>query len=77
MVVKNFTNHFDFQSLKDKWATAKPFSHLVLNNFLTSATVDQIVKEFPAFNDQNWYEYENAIEIKKALNNWDRFSPTT
>ena len=77
MVVKNFTNHFDFQSLKDEWATAKPFSHLVLNNFLTSATADQIVKEFPAFNDQNWYEYENAIEIKKTLNNWDRFSPTT
>jgi Rps23 Pro-64 3,4-dihydroxylase Tpa1-like proline 4-hydroxylase len=72
-----FTNPFDFQSLKDAWTTAKPFSHVVLDDFLTTTAANQIVKEFPAFNDNIWYEYENAIEIKKALNSWDRFGPTT
>ena len=72
-----FTNPFDFQSLKDAWTTAKPFSHVVLDDFLTTTAANQIVKEFPAFNDNVWYDYENAIEIKKALNSWDRFGPTT
>lgn len=73
----NLINTFPFRSLVNDWNISKPFSHLVLDNFLTPETAANIANEFPAFSDNTWYVYDNAIEIKKAQNNWDRFGPNT
>ena len=68
-------NNLDFGSLTEAWKNAKPFHHIVIDDFLSHETAANIVQDFPAFSDSIWYEYDNAIELKKAMNNWDRFSP--
>ena len=70
-------NPVDFGELASAWVDAKPFSHLVVDNFLNPDTALKIVEEFPAFDDKAWYVYNNPVELKKALNNWDRFGPAT
>ena len=67
----------DFQSVIEGWRKAKPFHHIVLQNFLKSDVVNEVVKEFPSFESENWRVYNNAIEVKKLLNHWDKFGPTT
>lgn len=76
LAAEPFINPVDFSSLCASWRAAKPFNHIMLENFLTKETLENVVKEFPAFDSPAWYVYENAIEIKKALNSWDRFGPT-
>ena len=34
-------------------------------------------KEFPKYNFSEFYKYDNPVENKKALNNWNNFPPTT
>lgn len=70
-------NEFKINSLIDDWKLSKPFHHIVLDNFLTLETATFVVDEFPKFSDEIWYEYDNAIEVKKTMNNWDRFGPIT
>lgn len=70
-------NPIDFSEKAPIWKSAQPFNHLVIDNFLTEEILDLVVSEFPSFNDSAWYVYDNAIEIKKALNSWDKFGPTT
>lgn len=69
-------NDLDFSNFISYWKNAKPFSHIVIDNFLTESVSENIVKEFPNFNDDIWYVYDNPLEIKKAMNSWDRFGPT-
>lgn len=54
-----------------------PFNHIVIDDFLEDHIADQLEKEFPAFNSKLWYVYDNPIEVKKTMNFWDRFPPTT
>lgn len=61
----------------EQWRKAEPFNHLVLQNFLKSDVVDAVIKEFPSFESDDWRIYNNAIEIKKLLNHWDKFGPAT
>ena len=60
-----------------RWGSSAPFHHLIIDDFLESGFVQNIVLEFPSFSSDSWYVYENPIEIKKAMNNWDRFGPHT
>jgi hypothetical protein len=54
-----------------------PFDHCIVDNFLNLEILDFIVKEFPDYNDNIWYVYDNPLEHKKALNNWNNFPPNT
>lgn len=75
--MENILNNFNFKSLKNEWTKSKPFNHIILDDFLLPNVIEKVVDEFPAFNEDAWYQYDNAIEIKKAMNSWDRFGPTT
>jgi len=44
---------------------------------LRNDVITDVVKEFPDFDNESWKPYNNAIEIKKVLNNWDKFGPQT
>lgn len=55
----------------------EPFDHFVIDDFFDIETADKLEKEFPQFNDPLWYSYNNQIEVKKAMNSWDKFPPTT
>jgi Rps23 Pro-64 3,4-dihydroxylase Tpa1-like proline 4-hydroxylase len=54
-----------------------PFDHCVINNFFEEKIAYKLESEFPDYNDKVWHEYSNAIEVKKACNNWNAFPSLT
>lgn len=61
----------------EEWLNSKPFSHIVIDNFLNKDVIESICQEFPLFDDPSWKIYNNPIEVKKLINHWDKFGPTT
>jgi hypothetical protein len=59
------------------WKDQKPFPHIVVDNFFCDEVAKQLENEFPDFEDEIWYEYGNAIEVKKVCNNWNLFPKMT
>lgn len=45
-----------------------PVDHLVIDNFLPLEVAQALSREFPQWNDDRWYFYNNPIEYKKASN---------
>jgi Rps23 Pro-64 3,4-dihydroxylase Tpa1-like proline 4-hydroxylase len=67
----------DFEQLVSTFDSGDPFRHVVIDNFLREDVAGAVAEEFPAFDGQAWAVYNNAIEVKKALNHWDRFPKHT
>jgi len=63
--------------LRQEFQLSRPFNHLVIDNFFDDATAQMLASEFPTLDSSVWYRYDNAIENKRASNNWDRFPKTT
>ena len=74
---ENYLNTRDFVAYLDEWNISKPFNHFVIDDFLRNDVITDVVKEFPDFDNESWKLYNNAIEIKKLLNHWDKFGPQT
>ncbi len=66
-----------FDDLVADFQAAKPFHHVVIDRFLKDEAVAAVAAEFPAYNGPVWNEYNNAIEVKKAYNHWDKFPKAT
>jgi len=66
-----------FRELSPEFLAATPFHHVAIDNFLTDEAAAALAAEFPAYDGPVWNEYNNAIEVKKAYNHWDKFPPTT
>lgn len=77
LINAEYLNKSYFKKQKKKWLINEPFNYLVLDNFLSDATSKTVVKEFPDFQDESWKLYNNAIEVKKLLNHWDKFGAET
>ena len=43
-----------------------PYSHIVIDNFLKKEEYQKILNEFPKKPDQNWWQYNNPLEVKFA-----------
>ena len=56
---------------------AKPFNYCVVDNFISSEQLPRLESEFLAFDSPKWFIYKNAIEDKKALNDWNAFPAAT
>jgi len=54
-----------------------PFDHCVIDGFFEEEAARALAEEFPAYDSEDWYFYNNAIEHKKALNNWEKFPRAT
>ncbi len=70
----------NIDALKNKsklWKDAKPFSHIIIDNFFNKEIAKNLEKEFPNFDNNIWKEYGNAIEVKKVCNNWNIFPSLT
>lgn len=67
----------DFGALVPRFRAAEPFQHVVIDNFLSAEVAGAVANEFPSFDGPVWNEYNNALEIKKACNHWDRFPQAT
>ena len=53
--------------------TAKPFHHVVIDDFFDEGSALALSKEFPDFHDPLWFVYNNPLEKKKTCNEWNRF----
>ena len=69
--------HVDFPGLKSAFRNAKPFNHVVIDGFFEQHIADALAAEFPSWDSPIWAEYNNAIEIKKLSNKWDKFPKLT
>jgi Rps23 Pro-64 3,4-dihydroxylase Tpa1-like proline 4-hydroxylase len=61
----------------ERFKTATPFPHIVLDNLFDERLLSRIVEEFPGPSDIEWTKFRNKREIKLASNRDDHFGPTT
>jgi hypothetical protein len=57
-------------------ATA-PFDHKVIDGFFDRSVAEALLGEFPGFDAPCWHRYANAVENKRACNDWNAFGPAT
>ena len=66
-------NFGDLNLLKEQWQNAKPYSHVVIDNFLPLELAKAVSDEFPHADSDFWYEYSSPLEVKKACSEWNKF----
>lgn len=59
------------------FAAERPFSHCIVDGFFEDKIALKLEKEFPDYESGDWFIYNNSIEHKKALNNWEKFPQAT
>ncbi|WP_245643807.1 2OG-Fe(II) oxygenase [Paraburkholderia oxyphila] len=57
--------------------SAEPFDHCVIDDFFSVDTARALDREFLGYDSEKWYFYNNQIENKKALNDWNAFPALT
>lgn len=62
--------------LREKYATAGPFPHIVLDGVLTEDAFARAVAEFPPLRDERWKGYLHINETKYANTEPDTWGPT-
>jgi len=69
----------DWGSLFEEFRNAKPFNHVVIDNFFFPEIADKLSEEFPDYNNDDIMsgKYDSPLENKKTLNHWDKFPPCT
>ena len=67
----------DWNGLRSSFEKAKPFPHVVIDDFFAPELAEALERDIPPFDDASWFQYSNPIEEKRALNHWDRFPPAT
>jgi 2OG-Fe(II) oxygenase superfamily len=65
------------KSSRTTYANAKPFPHIVFDNFFDPALLDLVLSEFPKPGEIAWQRFENENEIKLASASESSFGPTT
>jgi Rps23 Pro-64 3,4-dihydroxylase Tpa1-like proline 4-hydroxylase len=64
-------------SAHESYVNAKPFPHVVLDDFLYPELLDAVLAEFPKPNQIGWQQFDNAHEIKLASAKEANFGPVT
>ena len=55
------------EQYRDEFVNAKPFPHLVIDNFLDPKILDEVLNAFPQKDELDFYKYENQLERKLAF----------
>jgi len=66
-------NDFDWTFLRGKFLSAKPFNHVVIDNFFKYDVAMSIVENLPGYDSEVDATYDNAIEKKRTVQNWTKF----
>ncbi len=56
---------------------AKPFPHIVFDNFFNETLLDMVLSEFPRADQAKWQRFDNEREIKLAAAAESSFGPVT
>jgi len=59
------------------YQAARPFPHVVLDDFLPTEVVHRVLAEFPSTGDRRWWSFDNERERKLSGQNQAMFGPTT
>ena len=72
-------NELNIETLSQEFLNAKPFHHVVIDNFWKPEIADRIVEDYQKImaEEKNFYVYDNPIEKKMVFNHWDKFPKTT
>ena len=70
-------NEFDYVKLQKEWNEATPFRHVVIDNFFDEETAIKLAGDFPNVSTDKGVFYNNPLEIKKAIGDWNQFPKTT
>ncbi len=63
--------------LAREYAANQPFPHLVVDDFLPPAVLDEILQEWPDFASTDWTTYDNSRELKHVCSQLGLLGPTT
>jgi hypothetical protein len=64
-------------SARASYLGAKPYPHVVFDNFFDPDVLDTVLAEFPRPNQIQWQQFDNAQEIKLASAKEATFGPVT
>ncbi len=67
----------NFLAQIDSYGKSGPFDHCIVDNFFEVEAAMQLSREFPDYDSPKWYCYDNPLENKKALNEWNSFPAAT
>lgn len=71
-------NEKDWTVYSKLFSVAEPFNYVLIDDFWSTEVANQLVKDIPDYESDSWNaHYENAIEDKKACNDWNKFPETT
>ncbi len=62
---------------RGQYATASPFPHVVIDDFLPAEVLEAVLTEFPEPRDVDWQQFDNQQEIKLALCDTELMGPAT
>ena len=65
------------QSAQSSYISAKPFPHIVIDNFFHPAVLDSVLEEFPQPGQIAWQKFDTGQEIKLASAAEANFGPAT
>lgn len=55
----------------------KPFDYCIIDNFFDVSDANALEKDFPKYTSRVWHRYNNKLENKKTLNDWNIFPENT
>lgn len=73
----SWVNTASYEDLCKEFTEAKPFAHVVIDNFLTEEFAHELRKEFPPMDDPRFHRYHNPIEKKYATKTFDGLPAAT
>ena len=62
---------------REAFATATPFPHIVLDQFLPDDVLEHVLSEFPEPNDERWFRFDHTKSHKSGMHEDWKFGPGT
>jgi hypothetical protein len=60
-----------------QFSSAHPYPHCIVDDFIDWSYFEKLEEEFLPYDSPRWFVYDNPVEKKKALNDWNAFPPAT
>jgi len=72
--MEKIVNDQNWFGLSESFLQAKPFNHVVIDNFFVDSFARTIFNDMPGYEENNDAKYDNPIEKKRTIQNWTKFT---